>query len=326
MRHFVIIVPDRSVLFEAAGIVDILSQANELYDTDDDKDAYSYEVVSCHSHHVVRGRSGLTMLADQRLKDLDPNRQYDTLLIASRGLDIDEREGVVDWLRRAASNAKRIVAICGGAFLLAEAGLLNGRKATTHWQMLDQLQEGFPEVNVQKGPIYLKDGSVWTSAGVTAGFDLVLAIIEQDYGTALARQVAQSFVMYLRRPGGQLQFSKAINTIVKEDSLVSNLQSWILEDMTKDLSVQALANRAAMSPRNFSRVFTREAGMSPARFVEEQRLAAARLMLEQGEENLEAIAHKTGFGNGLNLRRVFERRLQLTPSEYRSRFGTLRLA
>ncbi|WP_205563178.1 GlxA family transcriptional regulator [Cohaesibacter haloalkalitolerans] len=326
MHHFLIIVPDSSVLFEAAGIIDILSQAKAVLTSSDKEAVYSCEIASCDSHHIVRGRSGMAILADRCLADLSPESQYDTLLVTSRGLGSEQQDMVVDWLHQAAANAKRIISICGGAFLLAKAGLLDGRKATTHWQMLDKLQQEFPAVQVQRGPIYVQDGPVWTSAGVTAGFDLILAIIEQDCGTSIARQVAQKFVMYLRRPGGQLQFSEAITPSRKGNGLVSDLESWIVADLTRDLSVEALACRAAMSPRNFSRVFTREAGMSPARFVEEQRLALARLMLEQSAENLDVIAQKTGLGNGLNLRRVFERRLQLTPTEYRQRFGSVNLA
>ena len=326
MHHFLIIVPDRSVLFEAAGIVDILSQANADLTSSGKDPAYSYEIVSCDAHPVVRGRSGMTIFADQSLEDLAPDQPHDTLLITSRGLGSAQQDMVADWMRRAEPHAKRVVSICGGAFVLAKAGLLDGRKATTHWQRLDQLQQDFPKVKVQKGPIYVQDGKVWSSAGITAGFDLILGIIEQDCGTAIARQVAQGFVMYLRRPGGQLQFSEAIVPSTSGDGLVADLERWIHEDLTRDLSVEALADKAAMSPRNFSRVFTRDAGIPPARFVEEQRLAAARLMLEDSAQTIDVIAQKTGFGNGLNLRRVFERRLQLTPTEYRERFGSLRLA
>ena len=326
MHHFLIIVPDMSILFEATGIADILSQANRVLESAGDEPAYSYELVSCDDNHIVRGRSGLTVLAENTLEELETDNQYDTLLVTSRGSGSAQQDRVADWLRQAAPNAKRIVSICGGAFLLAKAGLLDGRKGTTHWQRLDKLQQAYPKVDVQRGPIYVQDGHIWSSAGISAGFDLILAIIEQDCGTAIARQVAQNFVMYLRRPGGQMQFSEAILPSDEDGGLIADLERWIQEDLSRDLSVEALANKAAMSPRNFSRVFTREAGMPPARFVEEQRLAAARVMLEQSALNIDVIAQKTGFGNGLNLRRVFERRLQLAPTDYRARFGSLHLA
>ncbi|WP_018608968.1 GlxA family transcriptional regulator [Uliginosibacterium gangwonense] len=214
----------------------------------------------------------------------------------------------------------------GRVALLAQAGLLDGRRATTHWRLLDTLQNDYPAIQVERGPIYVQDGAIWTSAGVTAGFDLTLALVEADMGFTLARDVAQDLVMYLRRPGGQSQFSRYLLNQARTPGPIRDLQTWILENLAQDLSVEALAERVAMSPRNFTRVFTRETGAPPAKFVEEVRLDAARQRLEQGDEGVEQIALITGFGNGLNLRRVFERTLQITPSEYRKRFAASEMA
>jgi transcriptional regulator GlxA family with amidase domain len=189
--------------------------------------------------------------------------------------------------------------------------------------LLDTLQSRFPKVKVERGPIYVQDGMVWTSAGVSSGFDLTLALVEDDHGFTLARDVAQDLVMFLRRPGGQSQFSRYLLNQAKRPGPIRDLQSWILENLARDLSVEKLADRVAMSPRNFTRVFTRETDTPPAKFVEEARLDAARQRLEQGTEGLEQVAVATGFGNSLNLRRVFERNLQLTPMEYRERFCSL---
>lgn len=326
MRTFLIIVPDGGMLFEPTGIADILMQANCLSGKDSPVQPYQVTIATTQRHRVVHGRSGLNLLADFRLEELDPNLPRDTVMITGRGNNREEADAVVAWMCKAAPNIGRIVSVCGGALLLAEAGLLDGRRATTHWRMLDEMHERFPEVIVEKGPIYIQDGDIWTSAGVSSGFDLTLALVEDDHGFTVAREVAQDLVMFLRRPGGQSQFSRFLLTQANTPGPIRDLQAWILENLSGDLSVEALAERVAMSPRNFTRVFTRETGTSPARYVEEVRLNAARQHLEQSSDRLEQIALATGFGNGLNLRRVFERNLQLTPSDYRERFSARNMA
>ncbi|MEC5318713.1 helix-turn-helix domain-containing protein [Brenneria populi subsp. brevivirga] len=320
MRSFLIIVPDGGMLFEAVGIADILMQANRLQPADAAPSRYRLTIATTQPHNVVHGMSGLNLLADLRLSDLDPEVKRDTIMITGRGVSEEEGAGVADWVRRAAPYAERVVSICGGALLLAQTGLLDGRRATTHWRLLDTLQERFPRVKVERGPIYVQDGSIWTSAGVSSGFDLTLALVENDYGFTLARDVAQDLVMFLRRPGGQSQFSRYLLNQSKRAGPIRDLQSWILENLAGELSVDRLAEQLSMSPRNFTRVFTREVGTSPAKYVEEIRLDAARQLLEQTMEGIEQVAAAAGFGNGLNLRRVFERNLQLTPTEYRERF------
>lgn len=324
MHTFLIIVPEGGMLFESAGIADILMQANRL--RPNDAPLYRMAIVTTQSHRVVHGSSGLNLLADHRLSDLDPEQERDTIIVTGKGATEEESAYVVDWLRRAAPKARRIASVCGGALLLAEAGLLDGRRATTHWRLLETLQTRFPKVQVENGPLYVQDGSVWTSGGVSSGFDLTLALVEDDYGFVQAREVAQDLVMFLRRPGGQAQFSRYPLNQAKTPGPIRDLQSWILENLAADLSVEQLAERVAMSPRNFTRVFTRETGISPAKFVEEGRLYLARQRLEQSAEGIEQIAINCGFGNGLNLRRVFERHLQLSPTEYRERFHSRMLA
>ncbi|MBV6819637.1 helix-turn-helix domain-containing protein [Rahnella sp. PD12R] len=325
MKTFLIIVPDGGMLFEAAGIADILMQANRLMPAGGTNSPYQVTVATTQPHRVVHGVSGLNLLADHRLCDLDPELPRDTILITGKGLTEEEGSDVVDWVKRAAPHARRVVSICGGAMLLAKTGLLDGRHATTHWRLLDTLQAEFPQITVERGPIYVQDGPVWTSGGVSSGFDLTLALVEDDQGFNLARDVAQDLVMFLRRPGGQAQFSRYLLNQASEGP-IRELQLWLPENLTVDLSVEALAERAAMSPRNFTRVFTRETGITPAKYVEEVRLNAARQRLEQTTQGVEQIAQVTGFGSGLNLRRVFERNLHLTPTEYRERFCSRMLA
>lgn len=326
MKTFLIIVPQGSMLLEATGIADILMRAGRLRAGDSGESLYQVTVATPQPHRVVEGLSGLQLLADSRLVDLNPKLKRDTILITGRGQHEQERAEIADWVRRAAPSARRIVSVCGGALVLAQAGLLDGRRATTHWRLLDEFQARFPEVKVERGPIYVQDGSIWTSAGVSAGFDLTLALVEEDFGFDLARDVAQDLVMFLRRPGGQSQFSQNLLTQAKKQGPIRDLQAWILENLTRDLSVVKLADRVAMSPRNFTRVFTQETGTTPAKYVEAARLDAARRRLEQGSEGLEQIAIAAGFGNGLNLRRVFERNMQVNPSEYRDRFHSTSLA
>lgn len=326
MHTFLIIVPEGGMLFEPTGIADILMQANRLRPKDSPHPPYQVTIATTQSHRVIHGMSGLNLLADYRLADLDPELPRDTVMITGKGMNAQEGDEVVTWMRCAAPYAKRIVSICGGAWLLAQSGLLNGRRATTHWRLLDALQSAFPAVDVEKGPIYLQDGKVWTSAGVSSGFDLTLALVEDDHSFTLARDVAQDLVMFLRRPGGQSQFSRFLLNQSNTPGPIRDLQSWILQNLSADLSVEELAKRVAMSPRNFTRVFTRETGNSPAKYVEEVRLDVARQHLEQSADKIEHIAAITGFGNSLNLRRVFERNLQLTPSDYRERFYARNMA
>ena len=326
MKTFLIIVPDGGMLFEAAGIADILMHANRLHLEEFSPACYRIDIATTQPHQVIHGRSGLNLLADFRLVDLDYTEPRDTIMVTGRGMNDLENSAVVDWLRLAAPHARRVVSICGGALLLAQAGLLDGRRATTHWRRLEEMQSRYPLVKVEGGPLYIQDGHIWTSAGVSSGFDLTLALVEEDYGFTLARDVAQDLVMYLRRPGGQMQFSRFQLLDADCPGPIGDVQRWIQANLTADLSVETLAERAAMSPRNFTRVFTRETGTTPARYVAEARLAAARNRLEQTTETLECVAAATGFGSSINLRRIFEKQLKLTPGEYRQRFHSRKMA
>lgn len=325
MKHFLVIVPDGGMLFEAAGIADILMHANLHLPVGVDQPRYRVSIATTQPHQVIHGQSGLNLLADLKLAELDPRAAWDTIMITGRGDSVEEGNMVVDFIRLAAPQARRVVSICGGAMLLAEAGLLDGRRATSHWRLLETLQTRFPRVQVEGGPLYIQDGPIWTSGGVSSGFDLTLALVEEDFGFSVARDIAQDMVMYLRRPGGQMQFSR-YQLQQTSTGPIHDLQSWIRANLAKDLSVEKLAERVAMSPRNFTRVFTRETGASPARYVAEARLAAARELLEQSRATLERIALDTGFGSSINLRRSFERQLHLTPGEYRQRFHCPKMA
>jgi transcriptional regulator GlxA family with amidase domain len=246
----------------------------------------------------------------------------DTLLVAGGQGTADalRDRALIEWLRGSIRRTRRLCSVCTGAFLLAEAGLLDGLSATTHWRQCAQLAAQYPAVSVETDPIFVRAGKIFTSAGVTAGIDLALALLEDDHGREIALNVARELVMFLRRPGGQSQFSVQLSTQQADREPIRDLQRWIADHLGADLSVETLARRAAMSPRNFARVFAREVGMTPGEFVEKLRVEAARRRLEESAEGIDSIASKGGFGTRESMRRAFIRTLHVPPSAYRSRF------
>jgi len=231
---------------------------------------------------------------------------------------------LVGWLRRNAPGAHRLASVCTGAFLLAEAGLLTGRTVTTHWQRCDDLAAQYPDVTVDPDPIFIKDGNLATSAGVTAGIDLALALVEDDLGRDAALAVARQLVVFLRRPGSQSQFSAQLSAQVAERQPLREVQQWIAEHPAADLSVETLAERASLSPRQFARAFAAETGLPPGRYVDLARLEAARRHLEDTAAGVEQAARACGYGTPEAMRRAFIRALGVSPAEYRRRFRPLR--
>lgn len=248
----------------------------------------------------------------------------DTLVVAG-GMGVAaalKDQLLIEWIDNAAARTRRTTSVCNGAFLLAKAGLLDGRRATTHWAACDELARRHPEIEVDPHPIFVRDGDVATSAGVTAGIDLALALVEEDAGAGDALDVARWLVLFLQRPGGQAQFSAGLTRPPADRAPLRELQAWLPGNLDADLSVEALAERAFMSPRNFARAFRREVGVTPAAYVAELRLERARLELESGALAVEEIARRCGFGTVETMRRAFRRRLSVSPSEYRQRFRT----
>lgn len=287
----------------------------------DGSPAYQCHVIGLNSGPVT-ANIGAALNADAAIGETDPE-SYDTILVAG---GVGAREAVpapslLAWLHRAASTVRRVGSVCTGAFILAEAGVLDGRRATTHWRHADHLAAGYPEIRVEPDRIYIWDGGIWTSAGVTSGMDMALAMIADDLGRRAALELAKSKVMYMHRPGGQSQFSAELVLQTADEPRLARLQGWMFENLSSSLTVEELAERAAMSPRNFNRVFTRSIGVSPARFVERARVDAARRRLEGSGSSIEAVAHDTGFGNAERMRRSFLRQIGITPSDYRQRFG-----
>jgi transcriptional regulator GlxA family with amidase domain len=247
----------------------------------------------------------------------------DTLVCAG-GTGVREaarNEALIRWLRAAAERSRRVASVCTGAFLLARAGLLDGRRATTHWSACAALAKRYPEIRVEPDPIFVEDGGVYTSAGVTAGMDLALALVDEDLGRDVALEVARWLVLFLRRPGGQSQFSAQLAAQAAVREPLQELQAWIPDNLNSDLSVPALARRASMSERNFARAFRREVGMTPAAYVETSRVESARIALESSGDPIDLIARRTGFGTVETMRRAFRRRLGVSPGDYRNRFN-----
>ena len=281
--------------------------------------AYAIELVSI-AGGPVPASSGLTLLAHSSTAAC--RGAIDTLVVAG-GLgarDAARDERLLSWIRLAARRSRRVSSVCTGAFLLARAGLLDGCRATTHWAACDALKRNYPSIEVQSDPIFVRDGNVYTSAGVTAGIDLSLALVEEDLGRRAALDVARALVLFVRRPGGQAQFSAGLAGQAAERPSLRDLQDWIAGNVDRDLSVTALAARSFMSPRNFARVFGREVGVTPAAYVESVRIERARVLLETTALPLEEVATRCGFGSPETLRRSFARRLRVSPSEYRRRF------
>ena len=247
----------------------------------------------------------------------------DTLMVAGGpGVDAAAADTVlVDWLRQRTKKARRVASVCTGAFLLGASGALDGRRAVTHWSYCAELARRFPAVRVESDPIFVRDGSVWTSAGVTAGIDLALALVEEDLGRTVALAVARYLVVFLKRPGGQAQFSEALSMQSAEDEFGA-LHEWINKHLSDDLSLAMLADQAGMSERSFSRHYAEATGVTPARAIERLRVEAARRLLSESRLPVKRISQRCGFGSEETMRRSFLRILSATPNDYRARFSS----
>ncbi len=279
--------------------------------------AYVTEFIAARAGPVAMS-NGLQLVASRRYSAVD---DADTLLVAG-GIGWEETardRRLLQWLAAQAGRVQRLGSICNGAMLLAAAGLLEGRAATTHWAYLDRLASLAPKARVDRDALYVRSGNIYTSAGVTAGMDLALALVEQDHGKAVALAVAQELVLFLKRPGGQSQFSRHLQA-QRRDDLFGELELWMLEHPGEDLSVAKLARRMNMSARHFARLFAARLGASPAAYVRRLRVEQARRRIEEGALRLKQVARDCGFGDEQALRRSFQAVVGITPAEYRQRF------
>jgi transcriptional regulator GlxA family with amidase domain len=271
----------------------------------------------------VRSNKGLSAHADLAVASADPHRTDTLVVVGGTGVhQATADRALVDWIAAAAAAARRVASVCTGAFLLAEAGLLDGRRVTTHWRLAERLAREYPAVLVDRDPIFIRDGRVWTSAGVTAGMDLALALVEDDLGPTAAFDVARELVMFLRRPGSQSQFSVPLWSTQPATDVLRGVVDTIHGDPGARHGIADLASRAGLSERHLQRRFTQEVGLPPAAYVERVRVEAARRALVEGDDPVAAIARRCGFGTAETLRRTFHRIVGTAPSDYRARFRT----
>ena len=316
MRKIVVVAFDGVQSLDVTGPVEVFTRAGQLAG-----DPYDVEVVGPKGPADLTTSSGLTLRVARGLPSI--RSAVDTLVVAGgdgTAEALADRR-LVAAIARVGGRARRVTSVCTGAFLLAEAGFLAGRRATTHWDACATLARRYPDVTVETEPIFVRDGDVVTSAGVTAGMDLALALVEEDHGRDVALATARRLVMYAQRPGGQAQFSAPLQAQMAagHEPLLA-VQRWVVAHPEADCGVEALASRAAMSPRHFARLFAREVGTTPARWVEDVRVEAARLLLETTDGTVDAIAAASGFGAAETLRRAFLRRFHVAPTDYRKRF------
>jgi transcriptional regulator GlxA family with amidase domain len=286
---------------------------------------YDLVVAAADAGPVVTTR-GPGIVADRTLASL--RGAIDTLVVVGGegAFDAARDRQLVRSVSNLARRSRRVASVCSGAFVLAETGLLDGKRATTHWNACERLAQGHPLVDVEGDHIFVRDGKVWTSAGVTAGMDLALALVADDMGQDVARRVARQLVMYVQRPGGQAQFSAQLRAQRAARDPLRELQSWIAEHPADDHGVDQLAHRVSMSPRHFARVFRAEVGCTPATYVEQVRVEAARRLLETTTLTVDEVAATSGFGTPETLRRSFARRVGASPTEYRDRFRSFQPA
>lgn len=312
-RPLLVVLFDGVQSLDVTGPVEVFAGAGQAVG---DPGAYPIRTASPDGS-PVRTHSGLTLVPDCSLADAEVPH---TLLVpGGRGTRTPDPR-LVDWLREHADDVERIVSVCTGAALLAAAGLLDGRRATTHWAYCDHLARAHPAVEVDADPIFVRDGKIATSAGVTAGIDLALALVEEDLGRDTALTVARHLVVFLRRPGNQAQFSAQLAAQTAQREPLREVQHWITEHPAGDLSVDALAQRARLSPRHFARAFQAETGMTPGRYVERVRLQHARRLLEETGHGVEEVSRASGYGTPEAMRRAFVKVLGAAPAEYRRRF------
>lgn len=316
MRVAILAFP-RFQLLDVAGPADVFAEASHQLGQ---PRAYQVQVIGAEAG-MLKSSSGLRVAVDATVAT--HRGRIDTLLVAGSPnlADMAADQPLQDWLRRQSRSVRRYGSVCTGAFVLAELGLLDGKRVATHWNSTARLAASYPQACVEADAIYVKDGRLFTSAGVTAGMDLALAMVEEDHGRELALRVARELVMFLKRPGGQSQFSAHLAAQTTERSAVREIQDYVLAHLTDDLAVPTLALRAGMSERSFARIFRSEAGTTPAEFVESARIDAARRLAEESDLPAKRLADAVGYASVEGFRRAFGRRLGIGLVQYRRRFA-----
>jgi len=320
-RTVVVVIHEGCELLDATGPASVFGVVNRTLREQAATPGYRV-IIAAQERGAVTTSAGVQLVADAAWRDI--TGPIDTTLVVGSpdealNCTLENRE-LIQWLQETGGRARRLVSVCTGAFFLAKAGLLNGRRVTTHWMDVDRMVREYPEVTVEPDAIYVRDGAIATSAGITAGIDLALALVEEDYGRKLALAIARRLVLYLKRPGGQSQFSSRLRSQMVTNGPLTPLLAWLEENVQQHITVEDLADRAAMSPRNFARVFLRETGMTPLKYLDQVRIERAKHLLEETSHPMETVARESGLSSAEQLRRTFQRCLGITPRAYRERF------
>lgn len=322
-KQVVIVAMSGNMLLDFAGPADVFTNADKCLSFCGSKMGYDVLIVSPTLNKKVATSTGIEITCQYSAMEI--KTPIDTVIVAGNDFQTLQKSEYADfcnWLSSINENhTRRIGSVCGGAFALAEAGLLNGKKATTHWQLSERLKREYPLVDVNTSAFYTTDGNIYTSGGVSSGIDLALALVEEDHGKDIAIQVARRIVFYLSRPGFQVQFANLL-PVYESSNIAGKLHGWFSENLHQPLDVIRIAGHLNMSPRNFTRVFHKQTGLSPAKFIEKMRIETARKYLEDTDMSLENIAEKCGLGGLVSMRRTFLRHLMTTPSDYRRAFRT----
>lgn len=322
MKTIAIVVYEGVEILDTTGLVEVFHLVNRgLHEQGGSEPAYDIKLLASKAGPFATS-SGVSLIADAGWHDA--NGVIDTLIVAGSPDEYLNRaladRRLVEWLKTSGGKVRRLVSVCTGAFLLAEAGLLEGKRVTTHWMDVERLRKEYPGVKVEPDAIYVRDGAVSTSAGISTGIDLALALVEEDCGRKVALSIARRMVLYLKRPGGQTQFSTQLRAQMAVEGPLTHLLVWLEENAHLKHSAEDLAERAAMSLRNFARIFVKETGMTPLKYIDQIRMERAISLLEETTSPMDMVASRSGFASAEQLRRVFRRRMGITPIEYRERF------
>lgn len=317
MRSVAVVVFQDMLLLDVAGPVEVFSIANRYLEPEHH---YKISTISSEDELRVRTSSGIALTADTGIDGAI--EAYDVLLVPGGPHAYNQVFPRLQcWLRNQAPKVGCLVSICTGAFILGQAELLDGRRVTTHWSYIERLAQAFPKAEVETNQVFVRDGNLITSGGVTTGIDLALSIVAEHHGKQIALAVAKVLLVVMKRLGGQMQFSPLVAAVAKEDSPVARVQSYVLENVMEDFSVERMAGLVAMSSRHFSRVFSREVNMTPMEFVQRVRIDHARKLLETCDIPLKTVAYRSGFASARQMRVLFSNKLGLTPMQYRRKFG-----
>lgn len=324
IRHVVILVPPQSTLLDTSGPMDVFQRAIDNIEQLNEPVDFTYRIhiVSATKAKRIEVSSGISILGEGCYKHI--TYPVDTLIIPGLPQKPGYKVGkdVLNWIKEQSRKVRRICSVCAGAFMLAEAGVLENKRATTHWMLCEKLARNYPRTTVNPEAIFVKDGNVYTSAGITTGMDLTLALIEEDLGKAFALQIARIMVLYLKRPGNQTQYSTILESQQIDYQPIRKVIDWIYNHLQEEITVEKLAEYTAMSPRNFARVFTRELHITPTKYVEKLRLKAATRYLTETQLTIDEIAYLCGLKNSTNMNRLFLHTFEITPSQYRRNFNT----